>query len=165
MQLTADENAALSLLVHLFTRVLHDDFSLNMYIPISLLRENFSRAHRRNALLTQKFYFRVNMRDEGVPCIQELYIGEILFGKGNFKGIFRELEDRVLSCSKGDPHVVEVLMRLKKFLLEKVTGERVTLAQWIRRFVANHPAYNCNSELSKKVMDDLLIKLHKVSTG
>jgi glutamate--cysteine ligase catalytic subunit len=63
VQLTADENAALSLLVHLFTRVLHDDFSLNMYIPISLLRENFARAHRRNALLTQKFYFRVNMRD------------------------------------------------------------------------------------------------------
>lgn len=165
VQLTADENAAFSLLVHLFTRVLHDDFSLNMYIPISLLRENFARAHRRNALLTQKFYFRVNMRDEGAPCIQELFIGEIFFGKGHFKGIFREFEDRVLGCSKDCLYVTEVLMRVKKFLYEKVTGERLTLAQWIRRFVANHPAYARNSVLPKEVMDDLLIRLHRISVG
>lgn len=165
VQLTADENAALSLLVHLFTRVLHEDFSLNMYIPISLQRENFARAHRRNALLTQKFYFRVNMREEGAPCIQELYIGEIFFGKGKFKGIFREFEDRVLGCSKDCLYVAEVLVRVKKFLYEKVTGERLTLAQWIRRYVDNHPAYTRNSVLSKEVMDDLLIRLHRISTG
>lgn len=71
----------------------------------------------------------------------------------------------MLGCSKDCLYVAEVLMRVKKFLYEKVTGERLTLAQWIRRYVASHPAYTQNSVLPKEVMDDLLIRLHRISTG
>jgi hypothetical protein len=35
----------------------------------------------------------------------------------------------------------------------------------MRRFVKGHPAYTGNSILSKEVMDDLLIQLHKISIG
>jgi hypothetical protein len=35
----------------------------------------------------------------------------------------------------------------------------------MRKFVKDHPAYTGNSILSKEVMDDLLIQLHKISIG
>lgn len=69
VQLTADENSAYSLLIHLITRVLHENNSLYFYIPISKLRENFNRAHKRDALRTEKFYFRTNIYDGGEPVI------------------------------------------------------------------------------------------------
>lgn len=57
------------------------------------------------------------------------------------------------------------MQRLKTFLHDTVTGVRLTLAQWMRNFVNQHPDYTHNSILSKRVMDDLLIRLHKISTG
>lgn len=95
VQLTADENSAYSLFIHLITRLLHADPTLNLYIPISKLRENFDRAHKRDALRTQRFFFRTNIHDSGSPIIEELTVAEIFFGKGTFAGIFREIEDRV----------------------------------------------------------------------
>jgi hypothetical protein len=58
-----------------------------------------------------------------------------------------------------------VIERIKTFLLETATGKRLTLAQWMRRFVNDHPQYHKNSILPKKVMDDLLIRLHQISIG
>jgi glutamate--cysteine ligase catalytic subunit len=91
VQLTADENAAFSLFVHLFVRLFHESQELNLYLPITKLRENFDRAHQRNAVLTQRFHFRTNIHDEGEPQIEELTIAEILFGRGDFRGLFHEL--------------------------------------------------------------------------
>jgi glutamate--cysteine ligase catalytic subunit len=91
VQLTADENSAYSLLIHLITRVLHENTDLNLYIPISKLRENFERAHKRDALRKEKFFFRTNIHDNGEPVIAELTVFEILFGKGNFRGLFFEI--------------------------------------------------------------------------
>lgn len=59
----------------------------------------------------------------------------------------------------------ELITRIKKFLHDTVSGVRLTLAQWMRNFVNEHPDYTHNSILSKRVMDDLLIRLHKISTG
>lgn len=59
----------------------------------------------------------------------------------------------------------EIITRIKKFLHDTVSGVRLTLAQWMRNFVNEHPDYTHNSILSKRVMDDLLIRLHKITTG
>jgi glutamate--cysteine ligase catalytic subunit len=75
VQLTADENTALSILSHLLIRLLHENLDLNFYIPITLLMENFNRAHKINALINEKFFFRTNIYDEGLPEIEELTIG------------------------------------------------------------------------------------------
>jgi hypothetical protein len=37
VQLTAEQNAAFSLMIHFFTRVLHMDKKINLYLPMSLL--------------------------------------------------------------------------------------------------------------------------------
>lgn len=42
VQLTAEENAAFSLFIHFFTRVLHEDnVKINLYLPMSYVKENF----------------------------------------------------------------------------------------------------------------------------
>jgi len=61
--------------------------------------------------------------------------------------------------------VSELVNKIKTFLYETASGKRLTLAQWMREYVNNHPIYKHDSILSKKVMDDLLLTLHKISTG
>jgi hypothetical protein len=88
-----------------------------------------------------------------------------LFGKGDFRGLYFEIEQRIKDCAKICGSVDDILNRIRAFLYETVTGARLTLAQWMRRFVKGHPAYSDNSILSKEVIDDLLIRLHKISIG
>lgn len=42
---------------------------LNLYIPITQLRENFKRAHKKDAVLKEKFYFRTNIYGLGEPVV------------------------------------------------------------------------------------------------
>jgi hypothetical protein len=48
---------------------------------MSLVDKNFDRAKDVNAILTQKFFFRTNIFDEGEPKIEELSLDQIFFGK------------------------------------------------------------------------------------
>lgn len=42
--------------------------------------ENFKRAHKRNAILEEKFYTRLNIFDNEDPKIAELSLKDILLG-------------------------------------------------------------------------------------
>jgi glutamate--cysteine ligase catalytic subunit len=59
IQMTDFENAAFSIFIVLITRAILS-FDLNFYIPITKVTENMDIAHVRDAVLTQKFYFRKN---------------------------------------------------------------------------------------------------------
>jgi glutamate--cysteine ligase catalytic subunit len=59
IQMTDFENAAFAVFIVLITRVILT-FDLNFYIPITKVTENMDTAHTRDAVLTQKFYFRKN---------------------------------------------------------------------------------------------------------
>ncbi|KDE03374.1 glutamate-cysteine ligase catalytic subunit [Microbotryum lychnidis-dioicae p1A1 Lamole] len=60
VQLTDYENAAHAVFIVLLTRAIMQ-LGLNFYIPISKVDENMHRAHRRDAVHSQKFYFRKNL--------------------------------------------------------------------------------------------------------
>ncbi|GAA5824348.1 hypothetical protein JCM11251_000384 [Rhodosporidiobolus azoricus] len=62
VQLTDYENAAFAVFVVLLTRAIMT-LGLNFYLPISKVDENMHRAHRRDAIHTQKFFFRKNLFD------------------------------------------------------------------------------------------------------
>jgi glutamate--cysteine ligase catalytic subunit len=57
IQITDFENAAFSIFMVLITRVILS-FDLNFYIPITRTDENMETAHRHNAVMEQKFWFR-----------------------------------------------------------------------------------------------------------
>jgi glutamate--cysteine ligase catalytic subunit len=73
VQVTDFENAAFSVLVVLVTRVILA-YDLMLYIPMSLVDENMARATKRNAVLTEKFWFRKDIAPpqgrKGGPCDQ-----------------------------------------------------------------------------------------------
>ena len=57
IQMTDFENAAFSIFIVLVTRAILS-FDLNFYIPIPKTTENMEIAHRRDAVMTEKFWFR-----------------------------------------------------------------------------------------------------------
>lgn len=57
IQITDFENAAFSVFVVLITRAILS-FDLNFYLPIPRTTENMETAHKRDAVLNEKFYFR-----------------------------------------------------------------------------------------------------------
>ncbi|OCH87055.1 glutamate-cysteine ligase catalytic subunit [Obba rivulosa] len=64
VQITDFENAAFALFVVLLSRAILN-FNLNFYIPISKVDENMARAQRRDALHTQRFFFRKDVFPPG----------------------------------------------------------------------------------------------------
>ncbi|KAI0730334.1 glutamate-cysteine ligase catalytic subunit [Fomitopsis betulina] len=64
VQMTDFENAAFSIFVVLLSRAILA-FNLNFYLPISKVDENMARAQQRNALHTQKFFFRKDVFPPG----------------------------------------------------------------------------------------------------
>lgn len=59
IQMTDFENAAFAVFIMLLSRtILH--FDLNLYMPISMVDENMERAHERDAVNRERFYFPHN---------------------------------------------------------------------------------------------------------
>lgn len=85
VQLSDFENAAYSVFIVLLTRVILS-FGLNFYIPISKVDANMQTAHKRNAVLNDKFYFRKNVFSSRTPTEDEdeyelMTMNEIINGK------------------------------------------------------------------------------------
>jgi glutamate--cysteine ligase catalytic subunit len=59
IQITDFENAAFSIFIVLITRAILS-FDLNFYLPIQRVSQNMETAHVRDAVSTQKFFFRKN---------------------------------------------------------------------------------------------------------
>lgn len=112
IQITDFENAAFAVFIVLVTRVILS-FGLDFYIPISKVEEGMQRAHSRDAVLYQKFWFRKNVfpsrRETSRPCTpkgsrpttpnspeyEEMSIDEIINGQsgiGGFPGLVRLVE-------------------------------------------------------------------------
>lgn len=87
IQLTDYENAAFSVFIVLFVRAVQT-FKLNLYIPLSKVDINMKRSQVRDAVLTQKFWFRANINPStqsmNIPdsqAIVEMTVDEIINGK------------------------------------------------------------------------------------
>jgi len=59
IQLTDFENTCLIVIMGLITNVINH-FNVDFIIPITMSDENMTRAHYRDALLNQKFWFKTN---------------------------------------------------------------------------------------------------------
>lgn len=57
IQLTDTENSALTVMVGLIANIANT-FDLDFVMPVSKVDENMLRAHERDALLNQKFWFK-----------------------------------------------------------------------------------------------------------
>jgi glutamate--cysteine ligase catalytic subunit len=163
VQLTDFENAAFTVFTVLISRVILA-FDLNLYIPISLVDQNMERAHDRNAIRTQKFWWRRHMappvmsdcKADRPDCCkihaeadsyEEMTASEILLGKGKyFPGLLPMIE-AYLETIGLDSVTTKTIKSYMSFIQQRASGELLTTATWMRQFVQGHPEYKQASPL------------------
>jgi glutamate--cysteine ligase catalytic subunit len=171
LQLTDFENAAFVIFITLLVRVF-SLFDLNLYIPISKVDQNMERAYKRGALLNQTFFWRKYSLKSSIPTdgvvdqdeIIELNLNEIMNGCDQFPGLIN-LVHHYLDTINVDPKVRETLEPYFQLLSKRASGEFMSCASYIRNFVKNHPNYQRDSIVNQQINFDLLLHLHKISSG
>ncbi|KAI9337653.1 glutamate-cysteine ligase-domain-containing protein [Pilaira anomala] len=176
VQLSDFENAAYSVFIVLLTRVILS-FGLNFYIPISKVDANMQTAHKRDAVLNDKFYFRKNVfttpktsSRPGTPVEDEdeyelMTMNEIVNGKENGFPGFVPLIQSYLNSTNID---IETRCKLSSYLFlisKRASGELLTGAAYIRQFVMNHPAYKHDSVVSSEITYDLVKRADQIAKG
>lgn len=177
VQLTDFENAAFVAFIVLLTRAILS-FHLNLLIPLSKVDENMVTAGRRDAVRQGKFYFRKTLKkcstttnghvhNCGSDCndFELMTIDKILNGKdGEFPGLIPLIE-RYLSNVDVDVDTHCTISRYLELISRRASGELLTTAQWIRRFVDQHPDYKKDSVISETISYDLLNTFDRISRG
>jgi len=194
VQLTDFENAAYTVFTILLNRVILA-FDLNLYIPMSKVDENMKRAHKRNSIHKEKFWFRKHMApvDESNPgdpicgCggddednttkeqtkdrvvkddeYEEMTIAEIMLGKGTYYPGLIPLVYAYLEHINCSPEILKKVTSYLVYIQKKVTGETVTTATWMRTFIRKHPDYKKDSVVSESIAYDLMIACKEIGEG
>ncbi|CAL1290589.1 unnamed protein product [Larinioides sclopetarius] len=180
VQLTEFENAAYVVFIVLLTRVILT-YQLNFLIPISKVDENLAKAQKRDAVLTEKFWFRKDLTTcESPPeataymaecCCPaecqytEMTINEIINGKGNeFPGLV-PLIQKFLTSMDIDVDTQCSIQQYLQLIKLRAKGELMTSARWIRDFVSKHPNYKFDSVVDEGINYDLLSKMDRITKG
>ncbi|KAK4508370.1 hypothetical protein PRZ48_002108 [Zasmidium cellare] len=193
IQITDFENAAFSVFVVLITRAILS-FDLNFYIPIPRTTENMETAHKRDAVLDDKFYFRKDPlprrsgRTNGTASprsrpntpqpsrphtpgpVEDEYelmtVDEIINGKpaSGFPGLIPLVESYLDSVNVD----VETRCELAQYLAlirGRANGELWTAAKWIRHFVREHEEYKKDSVVTDGMAFDLVKAAERITVN
>jgi len=171
LQFTDFENAAVVCFIVLVTRVILS-FNYNMLIPISKVDENMKRSQVRDAITTQKFFFRTNIDtscDEGKstsePVVREMTLDQIMNGDGeNFKGLI-PIVTEYLRDNEVDAATMCTLSNYLGLLRRRASGKLKSNARYMRDFVLAHQDYKKDSRVSEQIQYDLLKRVHAISKG
>lgn len=172
--ITNKEKTAMIFFVTLLQRIILDHkLGVNFYIPISKCDKNFEDAVKRDSILKSKFifrrYFSEKLHGDKVKedDLVEITFLEFLEGKENFSGIkllikkFIELNQDFLinESNKIGYSIIDKIWDVYNFLAARGKGKLMTSAAYIRNFVMKHKDYKHDSNLSNKIMTDLIDKV------
>ncbi|KAK3929047.1 Glutamate--cysteine ligase catalytic subunit [Frankliniella fusca] len=183
VQITDFENAAIVCFVVLLTRVILS-YRINLIIPISKVDENMKNAQKKDAVKTQKFWFRKDIttfssppactaccqsspdaKTDSLDCYTLMTVDEIINGKaGEFPGLI-PLINSYLSGMDVDADTHCSIQQYLKLIQRRASGQLLTLAGWMRGFVRNHEDYKQDSLVSDLINYDLLMELNAIQSG
>ncbi|XP_056617348.1 glutamate--cysteine ligase catalytic subunit isoform X1 [Triplophysa dalaica] len=184
VQLTDFENSAYVVFIVLLTRVILS-YKLDFLIPLSKVDENMKVAQKRNALQEGMFYFRKDVfkgcntvldppstAQNGVESevndgedFTLMSIDTIVNGKeGEFQGLIPML-NCYLENMEVDVDTRCTILNYLKLIKKRASGELMTMAKWMRVFVAKHPDYKQDSIITDKINYDLLRKCDRIAKG
>lgn len=190
VQPTDFENAACAVFIMLFVRTLLH-FDLSLYVPIKKVDENMATAHNRDAVLNDKFYWRLNVfppsssspypnnpanaaaaaekREEAEDddfCL--LTINEIINGSSSkeFPGLIPLIRTYLSVNTKTYPApAIARTSEYLSFISKRASGQIPTTARSIRNFVQGHEDYHRDSRVSGEVLWELLRDIEKWKVG
>ena len=152
VQLDDMANAAFAIYPILLIRaILH--FGISLYIPLSLVDANMSRAQKRDAVGTEMLYVRTNPESSMETCNISLKpFDEII---KEFNGyILKYLHEMAV-----DKSVLDKMESYLNFIYDRSNGTCPTPAKLIRDFVLNHGEYSHDSLVPDRIIYDLMKKL------
>uniref|UniRef100_A0A8C1XVY5 Glutamate--cysteine ligase n=1 Tax=Cyprinus carpio TaxID=7962 RepID=A0A8C1XVY5_CYPCA len=178
VQLTDFENSAYVVFIVLLTRVglLFERFDVD---------ENMKEAQKRNAVQEGMFYFRKDVFKGCNPVLDPpstaqngveseandgeeftlMSIDTIINGKeGVFHGLIPMLNS-YLENMEVDVDTRCTILNYLKLIKKRASGELMTMAKWMREFVAKHPQYKQDSVITDKINYDLLHKCDRIANG
>ena len=176
VQLTDYENAAFCVFAVLLLRVLLS-FDLNVYMPMSKVHENMDKAHDRDAATKPAyFWWRSHLAYpkkhelNGDDCrdyerLERMSILEILTGK---QGYYPGLVPLVLAYLQHigcDPETERIVRSYLDLIVKRASGELVTAAKWMRKYVEDHVDYENDSIVKDNIAFDLLSACHDIGVG
>jgi glutamate--cysteine ligase catalytic subunit len=100
----------------------------------------------------------------GTEGVEEFTLYEIMAGKGSFKGL-APLILTYLDLIKTDTATMKTIGNYLDFIVARASGELMTPAQWMRKFVREHPDYKGDSIVPQTVGADLMAKCHRIGLG
>jgi len=170
LQISDFENAAVSCFVILLTRSIVS-CKWNLLMPISFVDENMRRAQRRDAVLTEKFWWRKNIctacEDTCEPDLVEMTIDEIFNGipGTDYQGLITLVRDYLRGQDDIEADTKTILGNYWHLLSQRASGKLSTNAHWMRQFFLSHPAYSKDSRVSAEMVYDLMIAIDEISRG
>ncbi|XP_027457586.1 glutamate--cysteine ligase catalytic subunit isoform X2 [Zalophus californianus] len=179
VQLTDFENSAYVVFVVLLTRVILS-YKLDFLIPLSKVDENMKVAQKRDAVLQGMFYFRKDICKGGTAVVDgyskaqksteqavEEYtlmsIDTIINGKeAVFPGLIPILNS-YLENMEVDVDTRCSILNYLKLIKKRASGELMTVARWMREFIANHPDYKQDSVITDEMNYSLILKCNQIA--
>uniref|UniRef100_A0A8D2NII4 Glutamate--cysteine ligase n=1 Tax=Zonotrichia albicollis TaxID=44394 RepID=A0A8D2NII4_ZONAL len=181
VQLTDFENSAYVVFVVLLTRVILS-YKLDFLIPLSKVDENMKVAQKRDAVRQGMFYFRKDIckggnvvldgcgsAQNGTSTDAEEYtlmsIDTIINGKeGVFPGLIPILNS-YLENMEVDVDTRCSILNYLKLIKKRASGELMTVARWMREFIAQHPDYKQDSVITDEINYSLMWKCNQIAQG
>uniref|UniRef100_A0A8C3VIX9 Glutamate--cysteine ligase n=1 Tax=Catharus ustulatus TaxID=91951 RepID=A0A8C3VIX9_CATUS len=181
VQLTDFENSAYVVFVVLLTRVILS-YKLDFLIPLSKVDENMKEAQKRDAVRQGMFYFRKDICKGGNAVVDgcgsaqngtgtntEEYtlmsIDTIINGKeGVFPGLIPILNS-YLENMEVDVDTRCTILNYLKLIKKRASGELMTVARWMREFIAQHPDYKQDSVITDEINYSLMWKCNQIAQG
>ena len=158
------ENAAFAAFVVLLVRAFAK-FDVDLTTPLSGHHSNMDKAQKRDAVRTQKFSFpgklRVGGGEKGNVVLMSA--DKIVNGDGEgFIGLIGLVKEYLKSEADISVETSEKLDAYMSHLSGIASGETLTVAQKMRRFVEDHEDYKGDSVLNHKINYDMMKALWAV---
>ncbi|RWS09698.1 glutamate--cysteine ligase catalytic subunit-like protein [Dinothrombium tinctorium] len=192
VQFTEFENAAYVVFIVLLTRLILT-YRLNFLIPISKVDENMQEAQKRDAVLRCRYWFRKDIITQTSPpeacaCVEAtgcpsesnicdsenvnldescilMSVNEIINGKGShFPGLVPLLRQYLVSIEI-DAETHCTIQQYLNLIANRASGNVMTNAAWIRKYVREHEQYNKDSVVSDKIAYDLIKVINGITKG
>jgi len=150
VQLTDFQNAAFVIFITLLSRAILY-YELDLYMPLSKVDYNMQLAHKRNAVMSEKFYFRKSFRQNAVlNALGLMSLKDIICGN-EFRVGLADICRRYLMAMCPNQ---KTLKKVEDYILhvERVaSGTALTCAEQLRTFVMTHELYNHDSVISDEL--------------